>query len=77
MKFNTRVRKLTKFSQCQLRDNQEHLASQAWNLGTCKMGKHFVSDRHICTSFVAVPMQLEKVGKCNFLLVNSGILYMI
>ena len=27
------------------------------------LGKHFVTDRHICTSFNAFPMQLGKVDK--------------
>ena len=37
------------------------------------MGKHFVTYRHICTSFIVFPMQLEE-NKYNFFLVYSAIL---
>ena len=39
------------------------------------MGKHFLIDWHICTSFIAFPMQLEKVDVISFY--YSGILYII
>ena len=35
-------------------------------LANTQVGKHFVTDKHICTSFIAFPMQLEKVELISF-----------